>query len=507
MSNYVINAFYLPTAVVLLCLTIFAWKMRRKKRMMPNLIFLNSMILGWLGINILYFLTPDFTMSAFLHDLSLPFVAMTSLALLLFVIRAYGFDGYHAPTIIIVLSIIPVYTLGLVLTYDRHNFIRDGLEILSTVPYHRAYAPQGFWFWVHTGYCYVLIAVSFLIVAIQYRNVPRIYRASSNILLVGMLTGIIGNILVVFQVFPLPIDFSLMGTSICAIILYYFTTRKQELHFLNSARINIFHRLESGIFILDDNGQVINRNNTAKKGLTAAGLDPEVASFQIIRERLYQAAYQSEQDEEQENSTNFYFSQDDQVLVLHMKERSILDNKGREIGSIVICRDVSEAYMAVRRLETEVGMDAITGILNGRSMAQVKTELDTPANLPLTVIAGDLNNLKMVNDTMGHQQGDALLREAADALLTCCPPNARVGRIGGDEFLVLIPAFSQAQAVDLIGEIRYYLEQSKNEAFHVSIALGLSVKTSAEQDLEQIIRNADQEMYQNKKNYRSRQHN
>ena len=125
--------------------------------------------------------------------------------------------------------------------------------------------------------------------------------------------------------------------------------------------------------------------------------------------------------------------------------------------------------------------------------------MDIPANYPLAVLYGDLNNLKAVNDTLGHQQGDSLIITAASLLRRACPAGGRLFRIGGDEFVMLVPTFTKQLAEERAREIQRLFDTCKYLSPQPSIAIGYAVKEFPEQSLADIVKEADSMMYMQKK--------
>ena len=123
---------------------------------------------------------------------------------------------------------------------------------------------------------------------------------------------------------------------------------------------------------------------------------------------------------------------------------------------------------------------------------------------PLALLYLDLDKFKQVNDTLGHSIGDLLLQEVAQRLKQCVRESDTVGRIGGDEFLVLLNGVPQAEQALLVAEkIRAALDRPFDLAghrVHVSPSIGVALYPDHGDDYKQLIRYADEAMYDAKKN-------
>jgi diguanylate cyclase (GGDEF)-like protein len=162
----------------------------------------------------------------------------------------------------------------------------------------------------------------------------------------------------------------------------------------------------------------------------------------------------------------------------------------------------SQAQMA--RLIT---LDSLTDVLNARAFAdRLGQELDRNRRYPrpLALLYMDLDNFKVINDTHGHQTGDAVLRLVADAMRSSVRQTDVVGRLGGDEFAVLMPetdaALADAAAKRLIAGLRNIFKGTPN----VTASIGVVSCTDTDASTDDLLRRADQAMYDAKKSGKDR---
>ena len=118
--------------------------------------------------------------------------------------------------------------------------------------------------------------------------------------------------------------------------------------------------------------------------------------------------------------------------------------------------------------------------------------------MPISIIIGDLNGLKLVNDAFGHQIGDELLKRASEALSEACRPQDIAARWGGDEFIILLPKTGLAQTEEIVAKIKAKSSKMHVNSVNVDISFGWSTKTESEQDTQDQIKNAEDLMYKNK---------
>jgi len=149
-----------------------------------------------------------------------------------------------------------------------------------------------------------------------------------------------------------------------------------------------------------------------------------------------------------------------------------------------------------------VTQDALTNVLNARAFAErLGQELDRNRRYPrpLALLYMDLDNFKTINDTHGHQTGDAVLRLVADAMRTSVRAADVVGRLGGDEFAVLMPEtdaqLADAAAKRLVVSLRNVFKGTPN----VTASIGVVSCTATEASSDDLLRRADQAMYDAKR--------
>ena len=142
--------------------------------------------------------------------------------------------------------------------------------------------------------------------------------------------------------------------------------------------------------------------------------------------------------------------------------------------------------------------DQLTGLYNRRFYEEELKRLDQERNLPLTIAMGDVNGLKLVNDSFGHALGDELLQKVAEILRLGCRADDIIARIGGDEFVIILPKADLGEAEQIICRINELAAKEKVGNLDVSISFGYGVKREKMQDLQEVFKDAENQMYRNK---------
>ncbi|AGZ45168.1 sensor domain-containing diguanylate cyclase [Actinoplanes friuliensis] len=165
-------------------------------------------------------------------------------------------------------------------------------------------------------------------------------------------------------------------------------------------------------------------------------------------------------------------------------------------GIVINARDISENRAFQERLHHEATHDALTGLPNRRRMQDaLGTSLEDDA---VAVLFVDLDGFKPVNDAHGHEAGDELLRQVADRLSTCVREGDVLARVGGDEFVVLMPGVTaQADADTMSTRVRLAVErpfQVLGNEVVIGASVGVHLATPSD-DPDQALRAADHAMY------------
>ena len=142
--------------------------------------------------------------------------------------------------------------------------------------------------------------------------------------------------------------------------------------------------------------------------------------------------------------------------------------------------------------------DQLTDLYNHRFLIEELKRLDTERNLPLSVIIIDLNNLKLTNDTFGHAAGDKLLKKAAEVLIGEFRADEIIARMGGDEFVVLLPKIDKKQAGIMAKRVIDAFEKEVVEYIPLSASFGWETKDDKGQKIASIFKKAEDQMYNQK---------
>lgn len=182
------------------------------------------------------------------------------------------------------------------------------------------------------------------------------------------------------------------------------------------------------------------------------------------------------------------------------EEVAVFGQEDKDLAELLI----SHTTEALKRIKSEKKIryisfhDNLTNLYNRAYFEEELKRLDTQRQMPLSIVIGDANGLKLTNDVFGHQQGDRLLQAIAKILKETCRNEDIIARWGGDEFAILLPGTDNEEAKNICSRIKRACWESDHSPIQPSISLGVASKEDIREEVGEVLNRAENEMYANK---------
>lgn len=194
-------------------------------------------------------------------------------------------------------------------------------------------------------------------------------------------------------------------------------------------------------------------------------------------------------------SYDFY---DDSKHYIGVIQFPLLDARKDPWAIIGVYVDAAEYVKKQRSLEKKAYCDQLTGTFNRSYFFKIMEEVQLADRYPCTLIMGDVNGLKIVNDSLGHIEGDKMLKHIADILKQSCRSGDSIFRWGGDEFVIVLPNTKLENTEILINRINENCAKASETGVPLSISLGAAELHDEDTDINETLTKAEEILYKNK---------
>lgn len=179
-------------------------------------------------------------------------------------------------------------------------------------------------------------------------------------------------------------------------------------------------------------------------------------------------------------------------------KQPLFNEEGAVTGIVGLINNVTEYELLKKKLREQAITDALTGLYNRAYLDEfIKNHKDDC--YPLAIISADCDGLKEINDTYGHTAGDEYIKATVSLFKMVLPQECILFRMGGDEFLALLPSVSEEKALLLVKQLKDNQKQFRIENRPLSISFGVSVVNSRADSIYMCITDSDRNMYYEKR--------
>jgi diguanylate cyclase (GGDEF)-like protein len=412
-------------------------------------------------------------------------------------------------------------TLVFNLAYPSSTLLWEGFAPVQWGALVHVAVDPGPWYWLHTALFYVLILTATVILVRHGIRTPG-PRLRWVLALLAAWLVIIANTrqLTAGTGTPYWEDLTAPVTVAAALLLGWGLLRYQLVHLGPVERSVVVERMRDAVVVLDRKGQLVDLNKTSETslGLHRYGEVPEIlttlldpaaaAEVDTTRVPLPALLEGGMQERMFEVTVTSLGTQDDpgrSILVLRdVTDREIMDRRLKE--------NEEKLTQANADLERLAHTDALTNLANRRHFMQsLEREIERSRRYDraLSLILLDLDHFKQVNDRYGHSAGDGLLVAAAEAIREVCRDIDLPGRLGGEEFAILLPETDLEGARIVAERARLGLARQSHvvtgfRPFRVTASFGVASLAQGTETSEALLQLADRALYRAKDQGRNR---
>jgi len=202
-----------------------------------------------------------------------------------------------------------------------------------------------------------------------------------------------------------------------------------------------------------------------------------------------------------DHTFEYRFSKKDGGFVWIKDEVTVVEKNNEPVKIRGFMIDITKNKELENEIKKLTFKDYLTGLYNRRYLDNEIERLNNSRRYPISIIVGDLDNLKTVNDNYGHKLGDLYLKKAAEVFTKTLRKEDIITRTGGDEFVVLLPETDKETAEKICERIRdncILLNENYELPEELSISLGFATVENNKIDINSIYEQADYNMYKNK---------
>jgi diguanylate cyclase (GGDEF)-like protein/PAS domain S-box-containing protein len=184
--------------------------------------------------------------------------------------------------------------------------------------------------------------------------------------------------------------------------------------------------------------------------------------------------------------------------VIHSNAAAEFNDNNEPVKVTGVIRDVTDRKKGEEEILYLSYHDQLTGMYNLRFYEEELKRLDTKRNLPITLVMADVNGLKLTNDAFGHMEGDKLLIKVGELIKGECRSDDILARIGGDEFIILLPKTNLFEADKIVQRINEKIKNTAMDKIIVSVSFGSGTKQNLSEQIGTVFKKAEDNMYKNK---------
>lgn len=402
--------------------------------------------------------------------------------------------------------IVPCLTFIARLTNSLHGLYYTDMQVKTTNGVTLMFLSKGPWYVVQMLYVLVALVMCSWFYYKRFRSSEGYDRKPFRLLLIASILPYLSLILVALNMGGTGIDFTAVILPPCVYLINIALTRYNFMEIKALARERVFINSELGFVILDKNDFVVDYNNTSLKLFKWLDIDLKHISLNALLKD--HPTFLNDIMTLREFTLTANDQGQRKFIDLHIQN---IQGHNQVAGRLMTLSDVTEKEQLRERLVSMANTDVLSGLSTRRHFNECASEIFSRAkryNETFSVLMMDIDYFKRINDSYGHQAGDEVIRRFANLLLSTFRDSDIVGRMGGEEFAVIMLNSSRETAFQKSEEFRQIVEHTKmtfeSQEFHITVSIGLVEMTPSTASFDTLLNKADHLLYEAKEKGRNR---
>jgi diguanylate cyclase (GGDEF)-like protein/PAS domain S-box-containing protein len=406
---------------------------------------------------------------------------------------------------------VPVITFFIRLTNSWHHLFYTKWGMRQVFGYNYLYMERGIWYYVNISYTIFCLLLTVIIYLAGYlKNKAGYTKPHFLVFLFASLLPFIGIVLIIFTFQEWSIDYSALIMPVSLLIISYGILKYDFLEIRTLARETIFENNFAGMVVLGPGKRIIDYNKAAKKFFEAIDISLNKYPIEHILDREPKLL----EIFESESRRDFSLVIDGEERFFEIDVVPLGDPNAGNTRMLKSIRDITEERKMQEKLKILATTDYLSGLYNRAefmNLAQREFVRAKSNNEELSLLIMDLDNFKTINDTFGHAAGDETIREIGRIIMTSFRKTDIAGRLGGEEFAVVLKNASLEEAKKVAEKFRETVAERKviyrNKEISITASIGVAAicgNTDDINDIEEVLKMADDALYKAKANGRNR---
>lgn len=421
-------------------------------------------------------------------------------------IYKFRFNQYPKSFNIVIFSIIPLIVFFAVMTNELHYLYYKNIELKKIYNFYIVVLEKGYLYKLFILYSYCMLSCLIYSFFYSWKKNEGNKKTQSKLLLVGSIFPILLNLIYLLKITPYGIDPTPIGFLILGLFWYKALINYEYLDLKEITRIAAFEKMSEGVFIVDTRNRLIDFNNYASKVFNTfieENIGKDMISFKIGKDisKLINL------------SIEIPIKKGEQTYLYEFR-KSPISFRNKTIAYMYIFRDITSTKLLISDLTFLANNDYLTGISNKMYfMKSIEIEFLRAKRYKknLSVIMLDIDFFKKINDTYGHSTGDEVLRILSATIIEKIRVSDIFGRIGGEEFSILLAETDNQNAILFAEKIRKLIEEKtfviNYKPIKITISLGIAsyiYQPNTNYSLNELMETADKALYLSKNTGRNK---